>query len=1783
MAAQVEVQTGEVGRTVVGGRLHLSPLTDSSNKTLMDIPSINQSHIIPSEPNKPVPGPKPRLTPKPFAMEKNPTIKPILAPKPHTKPRPESTRIVGYKPDLPCNPKPQQPVTTGKPSPVSTNPNRPAPTAFKTSTKLNTGQTTKPVVQPFKPAPPLDPGDPSKPTPPRPVERQKPSASSLAYSKSLKKLPAAEWSGTTKNEEKDQMTPSKGGVSITRAKSMGFLAQIGQEEEEKEESKPEAAVLLRPQPRASRPRPVSAIFLSSPTKTEAPVPAPRWTARRPLSADLTSKFESIGLSLHRKTPKADTKENTPEEKALPQRREQEKNLKSTTPQSTDVVAKPVISDQSNKKIEEISEKETNGDKRVVSIKSRISLLLDSSSSPGAGVTDQVSDVDSPVQPVPETEPAVGVKQLIKQLTVDTPPTQSPIMKPSLKPRPLPLDLTKRFSSDRSPDLASVSFSEATERHDISKEPQRRTEESASTPTDQRTLMDLNDYQEPLTKASMTEGPESGQMFGATPKESCPSGEVQTVRASLFENVVEKHSVLMVDEGKPANKAKDSLSSPSYRRASSEDEGTLVTATYKEPVSPSGPQQVIHAFDTVQAVEESRAVSESIPSAQWEDKAMTLRSRRSEGTRPASERSGLAQAEPALAVMPDQQPRYLRVGSLPKWTTSGLEHDAGIEKGILKQSQREGQAALNIDRDWQREAEQEEVAAAPKRLKMLQAEEQPKPRATYFALTGQIQEPVSPVEAGPDIGDTAAPYSDFSVRSAQGSSQGKILPVRRNPSLDEAFGKDQAEELKKRGHVSHGDVRSALDRQMEEMMEVEKKRELKNEAERHNGKMKELEREKQRQLEMEKQSHLEFARMKERERQREHERQRQKAFEREQQEFEEKQHALDRQKQLELEKQKRQEMEREKQRELERERQRQFEKEKRREERRELEKARQREQEKQRQREEEMQRELDRERQLLELQKEKQRVEELERMKELERRQLLEFQKQKQKEKERQQVLELEKQRLREKMEREEAEKMKQMSLEQEMLRLKELDKERERQREMEKEGLKEMEREKLREQERQRQRDLERERQKQLEMERQELENQRFRQRELDKEKLRKEELERIKEIEVRQLMEFEKQKQAERDRQQILEFEKRRLREKMEREEAEKMRQLAKQQEAERERRQMLVFEKRRLKEKMEREEAEKMRQIAKQQEAEREKQQQLLEFEKRRLKEKMEREEAEKIRHIAKQQETERQRLKENQKKEEQERLRLESTPLRPKVVDLDSVLRNEPFLKPTSQRSDLATRWKEPSPRAEESYKSSILDIDSFTSQSQPSPSKDLFPVSSIQGVDSGFGAWLQPERDVSWKVPAQTVGFTSPAWTTSPQDPWELQLVEMSVDKPVDEPRKHANRPSQEQLLLRQEERLTAPQRHWSGVLDDPLHLAPFAGTEAKTGVSPGGFSSSSTADQIWLPRQPQPPADSRVEVRSQRRSQGSQELNRMRSRSVSRRSAPSSSALEGSLSRMRSRSAHREQDRHSWVQQKQSVSSEEEGKGSETPVRDTDSQYGTWETGLRTDDSLTPATPSSESNFSSSPRKPSPLHTPGEHASLFDTDTPDGLPPSSSSENQLLPFPDAPTTLLDNSALRSRAQLGKKRAPRTRPTRAVRQHAAQREREGEGGTTGDWLYRDSTEERVESKNYDSDSEEQARADASPAVASQPQRIALFPGVDPSALKAQLKKRGDSDNQIDGPSPSPSQLSRSPKSPFLPRAARVLPPPGGKENGEEDSPQWLKELKSKKRLSQYENES
>ncbi|XP_041718338.2 uncharacterized protein si:ch73-138n13.1 [Coregonus clupeaformis] len=1388
MAAQVEVQTGEVGRTGVGGRLHLSPLADSSNKSLTEGPSNTQgSLIITPEPSKPVPAPKPRLTPKPFAVEKTPTIRPILAPKPNTKPRPEPTRLTSYKPDPPSGPKPQQPNVTSKHRPVSTNHSRPVPTSYKPSPKLSMGQTTRSVAQPFKPTP-LTLGDPSKQTPSQPVGRQKPAAAGLSHSQGPKKPPSAEWSGSTKQEKECGKTASSiraGGASLTRAKSMGFLRQIGLEgEERKGDEGPEVTVQLRPQSTGSRPRPVSAIFLPSPTQLESSTPADRWVGRRPLSADLTSKFESIGLSLHRGHPaKTGSKENTPEEGALLRRREKEAEGTTVTPPAPDI---PLC------------------------------------------VAAQGLEPHSPVQPVPEVDvPLGGVKQRIKKLTIDTvtPPAQTPAVKPPFKPRPLPPDLTKRFGSEKSTDLGSPSPSEATDRHGSDTDPQRRGQDSVFIFSDQRKVdEDTRGSKEQPTQASSD--PSAGRTAAwrgmeIEAQESHPSSGVQTVRAALFENVVERHSVMEEDRAQSITKNCPKRS-VSLKLGDGENGGSLVTSPYREPVSPSSPLRVEHLFDTVQAVGERRAVSESLPSAQLEDKAMTLRSRRSEGNRPAraepvEEISAQVQGDlssaqrGAPASQHEQGPCYLRVGALQKWNTA--EVDRGAE-------------------------------------------------------------------------------------------------------------------------------------------------------------------ERQRELE------------------------RQKEFEKE------------RQKQLDLE---------------------------------------------------------------------RQRVEELERIKEMERRQLFRFEKQKQAERERQQLLELEKQRLREKMEKEEQEKMRQQAIQQEV----------DRQRELERERQKELGRKGQRDLEIQRQRELERQRQKQFDFKRQELENQRERQ--------RVEALERITDLERRQLIE--KQKQNERERQHLHELEKQRLREKMEKEEQEKMRPVARQQE--------------------------------------------------------------------------------ERQRRENQERGVLDSLPLRPKVLDLDSVSLGDQHSRGSSHSPGV--RWKQPSPRAEDHYRPGILDIDSFRSQTQmqPSPTREVFPIAGIKGSDPGSGVRSHtPEREGSRRVGA--VGRPSPVWAPSQQELWEqrLGIDEESVDRPMagpEPPRKPANKPSLEQLLHRQLDRVTAPilvpERRWSGMPSEPS----FPRREPHSLGSP--------MEQAWFPQDSEPQGHM-VEARGQRRSQGSQELNRMRSRSVSRRSAPSESAVEGTLSRMRSRSAHRERGQQSWEQLKQSVDGEEEGRDIDTLVHETDSQYGTWETGLRTDDSLTPATPTSDGNLSPSPRKPIPTHTPGEHAPPSDLDTPDGFSPSVKPEMQLLPFPEASTILLDSSALRSRVQLSKMRGPRSRPSRVARQTAALSVHpEGQATPTEDWRSRDSTEDIESSKQQDSDSEEQERgADPrSAAASSQPQRVALFPGMDPSTLKAQLKKRGDSDNQTDGAAPSPSQLSRSPKSPFLPRASLVLPPSGGKENGEEASPQWLRELKSKKRLSQYENDS
>lgn len=1820
MAAQVEVDTGRP--CVVGSHLHLSALIDSNTKSLMES----------SEPSKPVPGPKPRLTPKPFTVEKNPTIRPILAPKPHPKPRSESTRPISYKPDLPSTPKPQPASKTSLPS------------ASKMGPKPS-GQTNKFVAQPFKPAPTIASMDSNKVITPHTGDMLR-ITSSGHKTDSQASTPGAEWPFLSRKKQS--------GPSITRAKSLGFLSEIGlnyndskEDTGAKDENSP---TVLRPQTKGSRPRPVSAVFLQNPAQSEPqvipPTPAPRWGKGRPLSSDLTSKFESIGLSLNRRLAQGDGKENTPETPedvgAVPQEKQHGAD-------GAERVKKAPLPENRTQKInlkDEDSEKDSKAEDTGGSIiKRRISLLLDSSSSSFSVVRADLSGTEplSPGLSVSETDGAMGVKQRVKELNDEVPTTLSLPQKPQYKPRTLVSHRTKKFETE----LEGLSSNE-------SKGPQE-VEEDLNKKFDFSTIEGQFSRLEDMKVSSLrVQDFPTLSTFG--------NDGVQTVRASMFEHVVERHNVQVMEDNplqgpraqrestiKPMPRRNHSLriQDSAFKAFEDDDPGSLVKATYKEQVSPSSPVRVEHVFDTVALSGESRAVSEALPTAQLEDRALTLRSRRSapqvEEGKPTHEIANYLKDDTTM-------PRYLRVGALQKWnateTDIGFEAERERQKEMVKKMEEEirrqmelhiaAAAALEEEEEeseaerkkWSeaqrdREREREEVAA-PKRPKMLDAEDQMnKPRATYFALTGQIQEPVYQGERVQEeaifrrgihsiVGDEDSginrevPFDDFTVRSGQWGPQISIAPFRRNPSLDAAMQRDSQENKNEAGPITdprlqerkrQKAVREGLEIERQRLAEIEKEKEL--ERQREMKKQRDLEIEKRNKIEREKRREAEMQKEKERqkemERQREQERERQRQIER-QREMERQKREKERQKQIEYERMKAAERELEQQREFERQRQKEFEREK-------------------------------------------------ERMLDQERLRLKEFEKQKEIERERERQQELERQREIERQKQRELEKQREIERQKEIERQQEL----QRQRELEKQ----------KEQERDKQRHLER--QKELD-----------RQRELE----RQQELERQHEIERQK--EIEKQKEFERQKQMDLDIE-RWTRQKAEEREA-----------------------------KRELEELERIKELEKQQ---------LLDFESQRLRERPLQQDQ--VRQRSKKERDERQHQVEWLKGTEQHRKEMEqemakpTSPLRPKVLDLDAVSLGVRTTRDNHDNSPTA-RWKQPSLHPDEIYKPAILDIDSFKSQAQ----SNIYPLTGFVSLESGTGGSmtqarpqatqtnvLHPHPQAASQVQfpphpqfypqSQTSFQPSPTERMRTQLPPPLQPQILHQTQPLSQPYAAERPRPQPHSLIETSDWAFGAQQSISALpleqtsvwahsqteftVDEPLWVSPIEGSRRPISTRPGGFeqqflrpedrglcnilapnSTSSMSpvftpvqystlappmiqvqtpmltaqpnlgptvapmlapERCWtslplnagssgpsvyssptpLPRKETSPPRSQASALSvsnpiwtpnwELASQGQREnrtshrdkVQQKRSRSMCRRSAPTESSADGPVAHVRtrrSRSAHKERVGESTELIKQSVGGKEENKDTDNLVQETDSQYGTWETGLHTDDSLTPATPSSEGNLTPSPRKPTPPHTADQPLLI---DMLDGSTTAPQKQTELL-FPETPTALLDTSVLRGRVKRNQKSTRRAPQSRAAR-HSALITKVPEGPEDDEWRFRDSTEEKADplKEAEESDSEEQAKGiETRTSSISQPQRVALFPGMDPSALKAQLKKRGDSDNQTDGP--SPSQLSRSPKSPFLPRAAaRVLPPAGGKENGEESSPQWLKELKTKKRLSQYEPDS
>ncbi|KAM9526246.1 uncharacterized protein KIAA1671 homolog [Guaruba guarouba] len=309
-----------------------------------------------------------------------------------------------------------------------------------------------------------------------------------------------------------------------------------------------------------------------------------------------------------------------------------------------------------------------------------------------------------------------------------------------------------------------------------------------------------------------------------------------------------------------------------------------------------------------------------------------------------------------------------------------------------------------------------------------------------------------------------------------------------------------------------------------------------------------------------------------------------------------------------------------------------------------------------------------------------------------------------------------------------------------------------------------------------------------------------------------------------------------------------------------------------------------------------------------------------------------------------------------------------------------------------------------------------------------------------------------------------------------------------------------------------------------------------------------------------------------------------------------------------------RSFYKERRDNGTDQLKQCFSRQPAGaKDTDTLVQEPDSQYGTWNNPRHSGDSFVPESPSLENDVISTRKQPpnshpSSLSSQTEAASLADhhdfskdqrstsldrsstdMDSTDGtdLPPPGDT------YPDEKTTdfsfidqttVLDSSALKTRVQLSKKRRRRAPISHSLRRSRGL-EFENRFSLTEEpdntWMFKDSTEEKKTMQQEDSDEEDKVQHTArSPSV--QAQRLPVFPGMDHSVLKAQLRRRQGSESPGEVSSAQPFKSPKAQPQLGTP-GSRVLPSSVEKEDrSEEKSPQWLKELKSKKRQSHYENQ-
>ncbi|CAB1315210.1 unnamed protein product, partial [Coregonus sp. 'balchen'] len=372
MAARVDVDSGEVGQAGDAGV-------------------------------KPEPGPKPCLIPKPFSLQRNTTFRSILAPKTlTTTPQPSQTM-----PTTSSKPEPCQPIS----APVSDS---------SSAVKLDRESTTIPELTNALEAPSaITPQTDSTHT-----TEQNQTALSTSLTTPTSEPPASTTSDPTGTSEANQVSLSEldeHGDSDTGHSTTGT------------EAVPSPSVTstpLQPQSENTVSEPTPAVVRRHSGKDQAA----RWGGgRKRLSMELTSRFESAGLSLSSQPPaKQEWEQVTKRETAVPKvsvlrAKEEEKVTDSPGSSSDPEHSAPLKEERDGEGVKE------EGVKKGSSIQRRISLLLDSSLKPEA-----LTKREEVPCPMKQADSSVGVKQRIKDWAADTPPVQASNQRVDVAPQPFPV-------------------------------------------------------------------------------------------------------------------------------------------------------------------------------------------------------------------------------------------------------------------------------------------------------------------------------------------------------------------------------------------------------------------------------------------------------------------------------------------------------------------------------------------------------------------------------------------------------------------------------------------------------------------------------------------------------------------------------------------------------------------------------------------------------------------------------------------------------------------------------------------------------------------------------------------------------------------------------------------------------------------------------------------------------------------------------------------------------------------------------------------------------------------------------------------------------------------------------------------------------------------------------------------------------------------------------------------------------------------------------------------------